>query len=125
MQYNAATPQEYLNQLENDWRKEKLEQVRAMILNSAPELVEDIEYKMLSFGNGQQSLFNLNAQRNYVSLYVGNIGKIDQGRELLSDFDLGKGCIRIKKNVKLDETQLDVFIRKAIALWKKGKDLGC
>ena len=125
MLYNATTPEEYLSQLEEDWRKEKLKQVRAMILNNGPELVEGIEYKMLSYGNGQQSLFNLNAQRNYVSLYIGTIDKVDNGRALLTEFDLGKGCIRIKKKVNLNETQLDVFIREAIELWKKGKDLGC
>lgn len=35
MQYEAKTPSEYLEQLENDWRKVKLEQVCEMIKTRA------------------------------------------------------------------------------------------
>lgn len=125
MLYEANTPKEYFTQLDDDWRKEKLLQVRSMILQSDPDLVEGIEYKMLSYGNGQQTLFNLNAQRAYVSLYIGNIDKIDKGRTLLNEFDLGKGCIRIKKKVNLEQTQLSEFIKKAIDFWRAGGDTDC
>ena len=36
MQYEVKTPSEYLEQLENDWRKEKLMQVREMIKKKRP-----------------------------------------------------------------------------------------
>ena len=50
MQYDVKTPEEYLEVLENDWRKEKLLAIRQMILDHAPELEESIRYKMLNFG---------------------------------------------------------------------------
>lgn len=125
MQYNATTPKEYLAQLEPDWRNEKLNEVRDLIFKNGPELQEGIEYKMLSYGSNELTLFNLNAQKGYVSLYVGHIDKVPDARELLSKFDLGKGCIRIKKSVVLEETQLETFIERAIETWRAGNDIGC
>lgn len=125
MQYNASTPEEYLAQLEPDWRNEKLNEVRDLIFKHGPEMQEGIEYKMLSYGSNELTLFNLNAQKGYVSLYVGHIDKVADARELLSPFDLGKGCIRIKKSVKLEETQLETFIMRAIETWRAGNDIGC
>ena len=51
MQYEANNPKEYFELLENDWRKEKLMDVRSMILEYGSELEEGILYKMLCYGN--------------------------------------------------------------------------
>ncbi|WP_375584851.1 iron chaperone [Cyclobacterium xiamenense] len=125
MQYEVNTPREYLDKLENDWRKEKLLMVRKMLKKHGPDLIEGIEYKMLSFRYNDKTIFNLNAQRAYVSLYIGTINKVDNARELLKNFDKGKGCIRIKKNVEIQETGLEEFIKQTIDLWKKGGDTDC
>ena len=125
MQYEAKTPEEYINELEDDWRKEKLIAIREMIMRNEPELVEGIEYKMLSYGNGEKNIFHLNAQRAYVSLYVGTIDKVENARELLKDFELGKGCIRIKKSQELEKTSLNAFISEVIRHWREGKDTDC
>ena len=125
MQYEASSPKAYLENLESDWRKEKLMQVRNLIKTHGEDLTEYMEYKMLAFGYEEKAVFHLNAQRAYVSLYVGSIDKIDQAREMLDDLDIGKGCIRIKKSVNIDETQLEEFIKKTIDLRKKGGDTDC
>ena len=125
MQYEVKTPSEYLEQLENDWRTEKLMQVREMIKKNGPDLTERIEYKMLSYAKNGKSIFNLNAQRAYVSLYVGTINKVADAQELLKDFDTGKGCIRIKKKVTVPETGLEEFIIRTIEIWEKGGDTDC
>jgi uncharacterized protein YdhG (YjbR/CyaY superfamily) len=125
MQYEVKTPSEYLEQLEDDWRKEKLIQVREMIKKNGPDLVEGIEYKMLSYAKSEKSIFNLNAQRAYLSLYVGTINKVEDAQELLKDFDTGKGCIRIKKKVTISETGLEEFIKRTIELWEKGGNTDC
>ena len=125
MLYDAKTPAEYFKLLEEDWRKERLMEVRQMLYDADPELVEGIEYKMLGYGDGEKNLFNLNAQKNYVGLYVGTIDKVPNGRELLKDLDLGKGCIRIKKSVKIEETGLREFIEGAIKHWRAGGDTDC
>nr|WP_299384161.1 DUF1801 domain-containing protein [Allomuricauda sp.] len=125
MQYEAKTPSEYLEKLDNDWRKDTLEQVREMIKKQGPHLSEGIEYKMLSYGNNEKSIFHLNAQQAYVSLYVGNIDKVENARELLKDFDKGKGCIRIKKKVNISESSLEEFIKQTVELWEEGGNTDC
>lgn len=125
MQYSATTPEEYLETIENDWRKEKLLAVRKMIQDNDADLEEGIAYKMLSYGYANQNIFHLNAQSAYVSLYVGDISKVEQAETLLAPFNLGKGCIRIKKRVDLAETQLNEFIKLVIEKNKQGGDTGC
>jgi uncharacterized protein YdhG (YjbR/CyaY superfamily) len=125
MQYDVKSPAEYLENLEKDWRKEKLNQVRQIIKKQGPELIEGIEYKMLCYKKEGKSIFHLNAQRNYVSLYVGTINKVKNAEELLSAFSTGKGCIRIKKSVDLTETGLEEFIKGTLALWDKGGNTDC
>lgn len=125
MQYDVKNPGEYFKKLENDWRKEKLKKVRALIKKHGPGLQEGIEYKMLSYRYNEKTILNLNAQRGYVSLYVGTIQKVENAEQLLKGFDKGKGCIRIKKSVEIEETGLEEFIRKTIELWEKGGDTDC
>ncbi|MEE9445304.1 MAG: DUF1801 domain-containing protein [Cocleimonas sp.] len=53
MQYDVTTPSEYIQVLDNDWRREKLLEIRALIKLTAPELQEGISYKMLCYGDGK------------------------------------------------------------------------
>lgn len=124
MQYNALTPVEYLDVLEDDWRKATLLQIRTLIEEKAAEFEERINYKMLCYTDKKGDIFHLNAQKNYVSLYVGDTAKIDPNGSMLKGLNLGKGCIRFKKSVKVSDTKIDQFIEKAVALWKDGEDLG-
>lgn len=125
MQYEAKTPEEYFKLLDDDWRKEKLLIVRRFITENAPELEESIQYKMLSYGKGTCTLFGLNAQKSYVSLYVGDIEKIKKAKELLTGFDYGKGCIRIRKSLDLHNSTLEDFVKSAIDTWKSNGDTSC
>jgi uncharacterized protein YdhG (YjbR/CyaY superfamily) len=125
MQYDADSPLQYLDALEEDWRKETLMKLREMIQSVDPELKEGVEYKMLSFGNDESNLFHLNAQKAYVSLYVGNISKIDNSGELLDGLSTGKGCIRFSKSVEPADTRIDEFIERAVQIWKEGGDTSC
>ena len=125
MQYDVTTPQQYFDGLEDDWRKSKLEEIRTMILRANSEIREGIEYKMLCYGSHKKSLFHLNAQKGYVSLYVGNIDKVDAARNYLDGLDMGKGCIRIKKNTDISDTNLERFILEVIRVWKEGGETDC
>jgi uncharacterized protein YdhG (YjbR/CyaY superfamily) len=104
MQYDANTPEEYMDLLKPDWRKGKIIELRKILKSLWPELKEGIEYKMLCFAYGEKNIFHLNAQAAYVSFYVGNIDKIENARTLLKEFNMGKGCIRIKKSINLSDT---------------------
>jgi len=125
MTYDVQTPQEYLAQLETDWQKEKLQNLRAIIIEKAPEIQEFIQYKMLAYGNKKSIAFHLNAQRNYVSLYVGNVEKIEGHKELLEGLNIGKGCIRFKKSIAIADTKIDEFIAKTIERWNANLDIAC
>ncbi|NND35478.1 MAG: DUF1801 domain-containing protein [Saprospiraceae bacterium] len=125
MLYDAKTPNEYLKKLEKDWRRDKLLQVREMIGQKGPELSEVIEYKMLSYKYGDKLIFSLNAQQNYVSLYVGNVDKVENARKLLKEFNIGKGCVRIKKSIDLATSNLEKFIDMTIEIYRKGGEVDC
>ncbi|MEP0369259.1 MAG: DUF1801 domain-containing protein [Cyclobacteriaceae bacterium] len=125
MQYEVSTVAEYLDALEEDWRKSTLLKIREFIKSTAPGLTEGIHYKMLSYSDEKGSLFYLNAQKNYVSLYIGDTKKIDPDGVLLKSLDLGKGCIRFKKTVLPEDTKIKDFISTAKSLWDQGVDVGC
>lgn len=125
MQYDASTPEEYIEMLDEDWRKEKLLAIRKMILDYAPELEESIRYKMLNFGKGDSYVFALNAQKNYVSLYVGTIDKIKDAHRLLEGYNYGKGCIRVRKTLDIEQTGLEQFIHNTVDMWRAGEDASC
>ena len=125
MQYNVKTPEEYLEALESDWRKEKLESLRKLIKSAAPDILECINYKMLGYKYGEEFVFHLNAQKNYVSFYVGDSNKVDEDGSLLKGLNLGKGCIRFTKSIDISNTRMDEFIQKAINLYKQGIDIDC
>jgi len=125
MLYDVDSPKAYLEGLDPDWRKEKLLQLRSIIFEKQPEIKEGIEYKMLVYKWQDQTVFHLNAQRNYVSLYVGTIRKVDESGQLLAGLDIGKGCIRFKKNKLIEETRIDEFIEKAILMVQDNKDIDC
>jgi uncharacterized protein YdhG (YjbR/CyaY superfamily) len=125
MQYDAKTPAEYLKMLDDDWRKEKLLAFRKLLKTYAPELEESVQWKVLSYADSKGGLFALNAQKNYVSFYVGDAKKIDPDGSLLAGLNVGKGCIRFTKSKQLEDTRIAEFIAKAMAMRRRGEDFGC
>lgn len=125
MQYDVTTPEEYLKALEADWRQDTLLQLRTIITAHAPELAEGIDYKMLSYRDAEGIVFGLNAQKHYVSFYVGDADKIDADGSLLAGMDRGKGCIRFKKTTAVAETRIAEFIARAAEFNRRGVDIGC
>jgi len=125
MLYDVKTPEEYLQQLPDDWRHEKVDTLREIIKGQAPKLTEKINYKMLAYGDDDNIVFCLNAQKNYVSLYVGNASKVDPDGKLLEGLNRGKGCIRFTKSVEISNTRIDEFIKRAVAMWENGEDFDC
>lgn len=125
MLYDVKTPKEYMDGLEDDWRKEKVIELRKMILSASDDIEEGIRYKMLSFQDKNGVFLQLNAQKNYVSLYVGNADKVDTDGRMLEGINRGKGCLRFKKSDNLSDPRIGEFITKAVEMWKKGEDIDC
>ncbi|MBX2847429.1 MAG: DUF1801 domain-containing protein [Acidiferrobacterales bacterium] len=125
MQYDVDSPEEYIEALDLDWRKDKLLQLRDIILKQDPAIEESINYKMLRFKLNDKGLFHLNAQRGYVSLYCGDTKKLDPDGELLQGLNIGKGCIRFSKTKDISKTRIESFIQRAVSLLKDGVNLDC
>jgi len=125
MQYDVKNPSEYMKSLDVDWRKEKLQELRELILQQDSAIQETINYKMLCFKLNGSAVFHLNAKRGYVSLYCGNTKKIDPEGNLLAGLSIGKGCIRFSKTKDISQTRIDDFIKQAVSLLKEGKDIAC
>lgn len=122
---DADTVEDYLSSLEEDWRKEKLLEIRTLLLKSAPHLVEEIHYRMLGYQDDEGFLCHLNVQRGYVSFYVGTIEKVDPSGSLLADFSFGKGCIRFRKNSAVTGSGFAEFLSRLLRLRADGVDLDC
>jgi uncharacterized protein YdhG (YjbR/CyaY superfamily) len=125
MQYDAKTPTEYLKLIEQDWRKDKLVELRNLIKKHGPDLEEGMKYGMLSYKGSKGGGFALNAQKNSVNFYVGTATKVDPDGTLLVGLDIGKGCIRFKKTTVVAKTRIEEFIKKAAGMLSKGEDIGC
>ena len=125
MQYDVTAPEMYLDALDGDWRKETLELLRAIILQKNSKIQESISYKMLAYGDETNTIFRLNAQKNYVSLYVSDITMIDPSGELYQNLNIGKGCIRFSKSTKIADTYINDFIEKTIKMWLAGESVNC
>jgi uncharacterized protein YdhG (YjbR/CyaY superfamily) len=125
MQYKAATASEYFEELERDWRRDKLLELHALIQKHGPELEASMKYGALSYGGEKGGAFGLNAQKASVNLYVGNAKKVDPTGDLLEGLSCGKGCIRFTKSVVVAETNIEAFIAKAMSMWRRGEYFGC
>ena len=125
MQYDVDSPKEYLETLEDDWRKAKLLKLRDMIFAHQPDINEHIYYKMLGYALENDAVMALNAQKNYVSLYVGNAQKVDPDGTLLKGINKGKGCLRFSKTLEPDDTGISEFIARAFQMAQAGEDISC
>jgi len=125
MQSAETTPAEYLAGLESGWRRETLLELRKLLATEAPEAIEGMAYGMLSYTYDGRALFHLNAQKNYVSLYVGDTRKVDPEGSLLEGLDRGKGCIRFKKSTRVAETGIRAFIAETARMAAEGLDTYC
>jgi len=125
MQYDVNTPKEYLAALDDDWRRNVLQELREVLLQEAPTLIEDISYKMLGFRDTEGFVFHLNAQKDFVGLYVGSVAAIDPSGELLEGLSKGKGCVRFTKTKSVRQTNIRRFIAQAMVLREAGVRFDC
>ncbi|MGH1364054.1 MAG: DUF1801 domain-containing protein [Calditrichia bacterium] len=125
MQYDPKTPEEYMNMVEEDWKREKIEQLRRIILSNGTYLDEIINHKMLGYKDERGVVFHLNAQQDYVSLYVGDLSKIDPEGRWTEGLDTGKVCIRFKKTLSVFDTEIDRLIQRVLEMWKNGEEFDC
>ena len=125
MLYDVETPKEYIKCLEEDWRLDKLQSLRKLIKKNVPKVKEIINYKMLAFSYNGDNIFHLNAQKNYVGLYVCNTKRVDKDGSLLKGIDCGKGCIRFKKTTEINPENMKQLIENAVHISDQGIKSDC
>jgi len=123
-QKKAATPAEYLAQLEEP-RKSEVAALDGLIRKTAPRLEPFIQMGILAYGrcrykypNGREiDWFRIGVSSNvsYISLYVspGADGSLaaERYKADLGKANCGKGCVRFKRLNDLDSTALKNLIR--------------
>lgn len=123
-QKKAATPAEYLAQLEEP-RKSDIVALDTLIRKIAPKLEPFIQMGILAYGRyhykyasgreGDWFRIGLASNAQYISLYVaGAEGESPAARyrEDLPKANIGKGCIRFKRLSDLDQAVLKKLIRE-------------
>lgn len=125
MQYHVQTAEEYLSVLEDDWRREKLLEIRRIILECGPHLKEGIEYGMLCYRDERGGVLALNAQKRYVALYVADAKKVDPDGTLLAGLDVRKSCIRFTKSKAVGDARIREVIQRALAIRQQDGDIDC
>lgn len=120
MQYQATSPQDYINQLPED-RKEAVSKIRQILKDNLPEGFEEgMLYKMPAFfvphtvypdgyhckPSDPLPFINVASQKNFVALYhMGLYAKkelydwfvVEYPKHCKYKLDMGKSCIRFKK----------------------------
>jgi uncharacterized protein YdhG (YjbR/CyaY superfamily) len=99
---------EYLAGLEPD-RREALTELREIVLDEAPDVVETMKYRMPTYEYQGGVLCSFASQKQYMSLYM-DTGLVEEHRADLYGLSVGKSCIRFRK---LDRLPLET-VRKML-----------
>ena len=104
MIHEAANSEEFLSVIEDDWRKERLLEIRDIFL-AVPKVQEAMQYKMLHYSVGAASLGLLNAQKGYVAIYMDDLAALDPDGTLRVGLVCGKSCVRVKKRTDMERVR--------------------
>ena len=77
-------------------RQTALTELRSLILETVPDAVETMKYRMPTYEYGPGVLCAFASQKQYMSLYV-EVEAVEQHREDLAGLSVGKSCIRFRK----------------------------
>ena len=105
----AANVEEYLQQFEGVCR-DRLSQVRQIILNEAPDAVESISYGMPAYKTFGKPLVYVAGYAKHIGLYATPSGHAAFEAELAS-YKQGKGSVQFPHNQRLPED----LIRRIVA----------
>jgi hypothetical protein len=103
--YVAAAPSE---------RQATLRRLRALIFSTVPGARETIQSGMPFYEyNGMLCAFA--AQKRYFSFYVLNGAIVEAHKGLLAGLDVGKGCIRFRRDEQLPDETIRTLLEAAAA----------
>jgi len=93
--FKLMTAAEYFDQTPKD-HQGPIQALRKTILREYPGIEEAMDFKMPTYLFEGEQMFALASEMQHMALYIIPYRKLDSFRESLSDFDLGKSCIRFK-----------------------------
>jgi uncharacterized protein YdhG (YjbR/CyaY superfamily) len=107
----------YIENLAPD-RKAALEQIRALILGTVPEINETMQYRIPTY-ELDEVVCAAASQKRYISLYM-DVELVEEHRDELDHLDVGKSCIRFKRIEDLPVDTIRQILLETVA--KQGAD---
>ena len=95
-------------------RKEALEQVRSLILNTVPDAEESMKYNMPTYDYAGEGLCAFASQKQYMSLYM-DVDLVEEHTDELSHLNVGKSCIRFSKLENLPLETVEEILKETVA----------
>jgi uncharacterized protein YdhG (YjbR/CyaY superfamily) len=93
--------------------KALLEEVRAIIIKTAPKAIEEIAYGMPAYKLEGEPLFYFAAMKGHLGLYP-TPGPILVLKSELENFSTSKGCVRVPYGAKLPKSLIVKLIKERI-----------
>lgn len=112
MQSDAATVDAYLETVPPE-RRPVLEAVRQLIQRVAPAAEETMKHRMPTYLVDGRDLVAFASQKQYMSVYVMDDDAMQAHQDRLPECDIGKCCIRFKRDEQLDLGVLEDLLREA------------
>ncbi len=116
MKIKANSIEEYIANCPKD-RQAGLEQLRIMLKQEFPNLIENLQYGMPTYSNDTEVLFAFGNQKNHMSFYVCHYDLLEKFKNILDKYNCGKSCIRFKNvdtKVLSDLKEITLFVSENI-----------
>jgi uncharacterized protein YdhG (YjbR/CyaY superfamily) len=124
VQSKATTVDAYLDEAPKE-RRAALDTLRQLIRKLAPKAVESMQYGMATYHVNDGMACALASQKQYMALYVGGDGPLDNHRAALGKLNCGKGCIRFKKLEDLPLDTITAILKEVFRQRKAGVATKC
>lgn len=95
-------------------RKEALEQLRALVFKTVPEVEESMKFNMPTYDYAGEGLCAFASQKQYISLYM-DVDSVAEHSDELSHLNVGKSCIRFTKIEKLSLDTVELILKETVA----------
>lgn len=94
-------------------RRAALSELRSVILETVPDAVETMRYRMPTYQLEGGVLCSVASQKHYISLYM-DTELVEKHREELAGLSVGKSCIRFKSLEKLPLDTVRTILRETV-----------
>ena len=105
----------YLQGLEPE-RRDALVELRELVLETVPGVVETMKYRMPTYEYHGSVLCAFASQKHHMSLYL-NANLVDRYRGDLAGLSVGKSCIRFRRLDDLPLETIQAMLRETLQGW--------